>query len=128
VRLWAISSAPDTDFLARLVDVYPDGRSINLADGIIRARYRDAWKGEPPSLIEPGRAYEYAIDLWATSNVFKAGHRIGLQVTSSCFPNWDRNPNTGHALGADAELQVAHQEILHDYEHPSRVQLPLIPE
>jgi putative CocE/NonD family hydrolase len=128
VRLWATSSAPDTDFLARLVDVYPDGRSINLTDGILRARYRDARKGEPPSLIEPGRPYEYAIDLWATSNVFKAGHRIGLQVTSSCFPCWDRNPNTGHTFGADAELRVAHQEILHDYEHPSRVELPLIPE
>jgi putative CocE/NonD family hydrolase len=127
VRLWATSSAPDTDFVARLVDVYPDGRSINLTDGIIRARYRNFHLGEPPSLIEPGRPYEYAIDLWATSNVFKAGHRIGLQVTSSCFPRWDRNPNTGHAFGADAELRVAHQEVLHDAAHPSHVRLPLIP-
>jgi putative CocE/NonD family hydrolase len=127
VRLWATSSAPDTDFVARLVDVYPDGRSINLCDGILRARYRNAKKGEPPSLIEPGRAYEYVIDLSATSNVFKAGHRIGLQVTSSCFPCWDRNPNTGHAFGADAELRVAYQEILHDHAHPSHVRLPLIP-
>jgi putative CocE/NonD family hydrolase len=127
VRLWATSSAPDTDFLARLVDVYPDGRSINLTDGILRARFRDARKGVPPSLIEPSRPYEYAIDLSATCNVFKAGHRIGLQVTSSCFPCWDRNPNTGHTLGADAELRVAHQEILHDHAHPSHVRLPLIP-
>jgi putative CocE/NonD family hydrolase len=127
VQLWATSSAPDTDFVARLVDVHPDGRSINLTDGIIRARYRDFRKGEPPSLIEPGRPYAYAIDLWATSNVFKAGHRIGLQVTSSCFPRWDRNPNTGHAFGADAELRVAHQEILHDNAHPSYVRLPFIP-
>jgi putative CocE/NonD family hydrolase len=127
VHVWATSTAPDTDFVARLVDVYPDGRSINLTDGIIRARYRDFPSGAPPSLIEPGRPYEYAIDLWATSNVFKAGHRIGLQVTSSCFPCWDRNPNTGHAFGADAELQVAHQEILHDRAHPSHVRLPLIP-
>jgi putative CocE/NonD family hydrolase len=127
VRLWATSSAPDTDFVARLVDVYQDGRSINLTDGIIRARYRNFHLGEPPSLIEPGRPYAYAIDLWATSNVFKAGHRIGLQVTSSNFPRWDRNPNTGHAFGADAELQVAHQEILHDGAHPSHVRLPLIP-
>jgi putative CocE/NonD family hydrolase len=127
VHLWATSSAPDTDFVARLVDVYPDGRSINLTDGIVRARYRDSPMGGPASLIEPGRLYEYAIDLWATSNVFKAGHRIGLQVTSSCFPRWDRNPNTGLAFGADAELRVAHQEILHDQAHPSHVRLPLIP-
>jgi putative CocE/NonD family hydrolase len=127
VHLWAASSAPDTDFVARLVDVYPNGRSINLTDGIVRARYRDARKGEPLSPIEPGRPYEYAIDLWATSNVFQAGHRIGLQVTSSCFPRWDRNPNTGHAFGVDAELRVAHQEIRHDRAHPSHVRLPLIP-
>jgi len=126
VRLWAISSAPDTDFVARLTDVFPDGRSINLTDGIIRARYRDFTKGEAPSLIEPGRAYEYEIDLWATSNLFKAGHRIGLQIASSNFPRWDRNPNTGHPVGADAELAVAHQQILHDREHPSCVVLPLV--
>jgi putative CocE/NonD family hydrolase len=113
--------------VARLVDVHPDGRSINLTDGIVRAQYRNFQQGEPPSLIEPGRPYEYAIDLWATSNVFKAGHRIGLQVTSSFFPRWDRNPNTGHAFGIDAELRVAHQEILHDRAHPSYVRLPLIP-
>jgi putative CocE/NonD family hydrolase len=78
-------------------------------------------------LIEPVRPYEYTIDLWATSNLFKAGHRIGLHVTSSNFPRWDRNPNTGHAFGADAELRVAHQEILHDREHPSQVILPIVP-
>ncbi|HEY3079643.1 MAG TPA: CocE/NonD family hydrolase [Chloroflexota bacterium] len=127
VHLWAVSSAPDTDFVARLLDVYPDGRSINLTDGVVRARYRGFRAGEPPSPIEPGRAYEYEIDLWATSNVFRAGHRIGLHVTSSCFPRWDRNPNTGHAFGADAELRMAHQAILHDRGHPSRVVLPLVP-
>jgi putative CocE/NonD family hydrolase len=127
VRLWAISSSPDTDFVARLVDVFPDGRSFNLTDGIVRARYRDAAKGVEPSLIEPGQPLEYEIDLWATSNLFQARHRIGLQVTSSCFPRWDRNPNTGHPFGADAELQVAHQRILHDREHPSHVLLPIVP-
>ena len=126
VHLWAVSSAPDTDFVARLTDVFPDGRSFNLTDGIVRARYRGFAQGEPPSPIKPGRPYEYVIDLWATSNVFKAGHRIGLQVTSSCFPRWDRNPNTGHPFGADAELRVAHQEILHDREHPSHVVLPMV--
>jgi putative CocE/NonD family hydrolase len=126
VHLWAVCSAPDTDVVARLVDITPDGRSFNLTDGIVRARYRRFAQGEPPSLIEPGRPYEYVIDLWATSNVFKAGHRIGLHVTSSCFPRWDRNPNTGHPFGADAELRVAHQQILHDREHPSHVVLPMV--
>jgi uncharacterized protein len=127
VRLFAASSARDTDFVARLVDVYPHGRSLNLTDGIVRARYRDVLRGAPPSLIEPGQPVAYDIDLWATSNVFVAGHRIGLQVTSSSFPRWDRNPNTGHPLGADADLCVAQQTILHDAAHPSCVILPLVP-
>ena len=127
VHLWAISSAPDTDFVARLVDVHPDGYAQNLTDGIIRARYRNTELGEGASLIEPGRAYEYEIDLWATSNVFRAGHRIRLDVTSSNFPRWDRNPNTGHEFGADTELAVAHQTILHDSEHPSYLVLPIVP-
>lgn len=126
VHLWAISSAPDTDFVARLTDVAPDGRVINLTDGIVRARYRHIAQGAPPTLIEPGRPYEYEIDLWATSNLFQAGHRIGLQITSSCFPRWDRNPNTGHPFGADVEQQVAHQAVLHHQEYPSHVVLPII--
>ena len=127
VHLWAVSSAPDTDFVARLVDVYPDGYAQNLTDGIIRARYRDFARGAALSLIEPGRAYEYDIDLWSTSNLFKAGHRIRLDVTSSNFPRWDRNPNTGHEFGSDDELAVAHQTILHDEKHPSYVVLPVVP-
>lgn len=128
VHLWAISSAPDTDFVARLVDVYPDGYAQNLTDGIIRARYRDFQKGQrQPSLIEPGKAYEYEIDLWATSNVFQAGHRIRLDITSSNFPRWDRNPNTGADFGADTEMAVARQTILHDPEHASYIVLPVVP-
>ncbi len=128
VHLWAVSSAPDTDFVARLVDVYPDGYAQNLTDGIIRARYRNFQKGETqPSLIEPGRAYEYEIDLWATSNVFKAGHRIRLDITSSNFPRWDRNPNTGGDFGADTQMVVARQTILHDPEHASYIVLPVVP-
>jgi putative CocE/NonD family hydrolase len=126
VHLWAISSAPDTDFVARLVDVHPDGYAQNLTDGILRARYRHFSQGIAPSLIEPGQAYEYIIDLWATSNLFKAGHCIRLDITSSSFPRWDRNPNTGHPLGADAELAVAHQTILHDREHLSYITLPIV--
>ncbi len=127
VHLWATSSATDTDFVARLVDVYPNGYAQNLTDGIIRARYRNFPQGEKPSLIEPGKPYEYEIDLWATSNVFKQGHRIRLDVTSSNFPRWDRNPNTGHDFGADSELVVAQQTILHDAEHASYIVLPLVP-
>lgn len=128
VHLWAASSAPDTDFVARLVDVHPDGYAQVLTDGIIRARYRNFRSGErQPSLIEPGKAYEYEIDLWATSNVFRAGHRIRLDITSSNFPRWDRNPNTGGDFGADTRMVVARQTILHDPEHASCVVLPVVP-
>lgn len=127
VRLWAVSSAPDTDLVARLTGVFPDGRSFNLTDGIVRARYRDYRTGRAPMLIVPGRAYEYEIDCWATSNVLQRGHRIRLQVTSSCFPSCDRNPNTGHPFGADAERRIAQQQILHDGEHASHVILPIVP-
>jgi putative CocE/NonD family hydrolase len=124
VHLWACTSTPDTDFVARLVDVYPDGRAFDLTDGIVRASYFSQQRAP----MEPNQPYEYTVDLWATSNVFKAGHRIRLQVTSSSFPRWDRNPNTGHPLGADADddLRPAQQTILHDAEHPSHVRLPLV--
>lgn len=124
VKLWAASSAPDTDFVARLVDVHPDGLAQNLADGIIRARYRD---GDEPRLLEPGQAYEFTIDLWATSNVFKAGHRIRLDIASASFPRWDRNPNTGAPFASDTITRPAGQTILHDAEHPSHVVLPIVP-
>ncbi len=127
VHLWASSSAPDTDFVARLVDVHADGYAQNLTDGIIRARYRDFAQSAESSLIEPGTAYAYEIDLWATSNVFKRGHRIRLDITSSNFPRWDRNPNTGHAFGSDTTGIVAQQTILHDAAHPSFVLLPIVP-
>jgi putative CocE/NonD family hydrolase len=126
VTLWAASSAPDTDFVARLVDVQPDGRAINLTDGVIRARARTGIH-EPETLIAPGEVYEYHIDLWATSNLFRAGHAIRLDVTSSNFPRWDRNPNTGAPLGAGTELVAASQTVLHDAAHPSHVLLPIVP-
>ena len=126
LELWATSSAPDTDFVGRLVDVFPDGRAYNLADGIVRARYRGLPSDATASLIEPGRAYRYTVDMWSTSNVFRAGHRIGVQVTSSCFPRWDRNLNTGGPPLAGASGQVAHQQILHDAAHPSHVVLPVV--
>ncbi len=126
VHLWASSSAPDTDFVARLVDVHADGYARNLTDGIMRARYRDFAQGAEPSLIEPGTVYAYEIDLWATSNVFKRGHRIRLDVTSSNFPRWDRNLNTGNTFGSDTTGVVAQQSILHDAAHPSFVLLPIV--
>lgn len=125
VTLWAASSAPDTDWTAKLVDVAPDGFARNLTDGIIRARYRESLA--TPSLLQPGKIYEYTIDLWATSNVFMAGHRIRVDVSSSNFPRFDRNPNTGKALGEDAAMESALQRVYHDAAHPSRITLPMIP-
>jgi hypothetical protein len=124
--VYAASSAPDTDFTAKLVDVHPGGYAMNVAQGILRARYRDSW--EHPTLLEPGRVYKYEIDLWSTSNCFQKGHRILVEISSSNFPQFDRNPNTGHAFGQDAELQTAHQTVYHDREHPSHILLPVIPE
>jgi putative CocE/NonD family hydrolase len=125
LTFWASTSAPDTDFTAKLVDVYPDGYARNLTDGIIRARYRQGT--DQPRPIARGEVYEYQIDLWATSNLFRRGHRLALEVSSSNFPRFDRNPNTGHDLGADAELRPALQTIYHDRERPSRLTLPIIP-
>jgi putative CocE/NonD family hydrolase len=125
VLLYAATTAPDTDWTAKLVDVWPDGRAINLCDGIVRARCRD--RDRSPSLIEPGKVYRYEIDLWVTSNVFLPGHRIRVEVSSSNFSRFDRNPNTGHAFGADAERCKATQTVFHDAEHPSHILLPVIP-
>lgn len=125
VTLYAASSASDTDFTAKLDDVYPDGTSMLIEYGIQRARYRDS--GTHPTLIEPGEVYRYTIHVWPTSNLFKAGHRIRLEISSSNFPMWDRNPNTGHPFAMDAALQTADQTIHHDADHPSSVTLPIIP-
>jgi uncharacterized protein len=125
VTLWAATSAPDTDFTAKLVDVCTHGCARNLTDGIIRARYRDS--RSTPSLVEPGRVYRYTIDLWATSNVFKAGHRIRVEISSSNFPRFDRNPNTGKPVAEDSALQPALQTILHNAQYPSHITLPIVP-
>jgi len=125
VTLYASSTATDTDFTAKLVDVYPDGRAINLNDGIVRASTRESTTD--PSPIEPGRIYRYTIEVWPTSNVFAAGHRIRLEISSSNFPAYDRNPNTGHKFGQDATLLPADQVVYHDPAHPSRLTLPVMP-
>jgi len=123
--LWASSSAVDTDFTGKLVDVWPDGKAYNLVDGIVRARYRESEYAA--KLIKPGKVYQYSIDLGVTSNVFKAGHRIRVQLSSSSFPKWDRNLNTGHPIGQDAEIKAAVQTIYHNKQYPSHILLPVIP-
>src|SRR5215469_15838706 len=127
VTLHAATSAKDTDFTAKLVDVWPDGRAIGVADGIVRARYRDGSGRARP--ITPGSSYAYTIDLIATSQVFKAGHRVRVDISSSNFPCFDRNPGNG-ALAATAtekDFVLAEQAIYHDSEHPSHITLPVIP-
>jgi putative CocE/NonD family hydrolase len=127
VTLYASSSARDTDFTAKIDDVHPDGISMLIQYGIQRARYRDS--STNPTLIEPGKIYEYTIDVWPTSNLFKKGHRIRLEISSSNFPMFDRNPNSGNEFATDteADLEVAHQVIHHDKDHPSHVTLPIMP-
>ncbi|MBC8229302.1 CocE/NonD family hydrolase [bacterium] len=127
VKLYAASSARDTDFIARLIDVHPDGTAYNLTEGIIRARFRESiW--EPPKFLVPGKIYEYTIELLPTSNVFLKGHSIRVHITSSNFPLWDRNPNTGNEQGMDAEMQIVEQTIYHDGKYPSHIALPIIPQ
>ncbi|MGH9174533.1 MAG: CocE/NonD family hydrolase, partial [Vicinamibacterales bacterium] len=125
LTLWIASSARDTDFTGTLVDVFPDGTARALADGILRARYRASKTA--PSLLTPGQPTEITIDLGATSNLFRARHRIRLEVSSSNFPRFDRNPNTGGVFGEDSEVVRATQTILHDQSHPSRLLLPVVP-
>ena len=125
VTLYASSSAPDTDWTAKLVDVRPDGTAVNLNNGIQRASFRES--SSAPSPIEPGKVYQYTIAVWPTSNLFRAGHRIRLEISSSDFPQFDPNPNTGSWLGDSTTTQIAHQTVLHDVEHPSVLVLPLVP-
>jgi putative CocE/NonD family hydrolase len=123
--LFAKSSAVDTDFTGKLVDVAPDGAAINLTEGILRARYRESMSTATP--IVPGQVYEYKIDLWSTSNVFLKGHRIRLEVSSSNFPRFDRNLNTGKDASTDATMVKATNTIVHDEKHPSALILPVVP-
>ncbi len=131
VKLWASSSAVDTDFTAKLLDVHPPDRDfpggidMNLEDGIIRARFRKSL--EKAELMKPGEIYEFTIHLYPTSNVFKAGHRIRVDISSSNFPRFDVNPNTGEPLGYYRRMMTATNTVYHDRAHPSRVILPMIP-
>ena len=128
IELWLYvsSSAPDTDYTGKLVDVYPDGRAMLLTEGILRARYRNSFT--EPELMEPGTVYELRLNLWATANVFLPGHRIRLEVSSSNFPRFDRNSNTGGDIYTETanQYQTAINRIFHDSHHPSHLVLPLI--
>jgi putative CocE/NonD family hydrolase len=126
VTLHAATSAVDTDWTAKLVDVHPDGTALNVVDSIVRARYRDPSRGA--QLPEPGRSHEVTIELGATAQLFAAGHRIRLDVSSSNFPRFDRNPGTGATTGstAEADFVTAEQSVRHDPDHPSRLTLPAI--
>jgi putative CocE/NonD family hydrolase len=124
VTLFAASSAPDTDFTAALVDVFPDGYAHLIQEGIIRASYRNSER--EPSPIEPERVYEYSIDLWATSYVVNAGHRIRVEISSSNFNFYDRNPNTGEPFGTATTPVPAQQRVLHTSQYPSRITLPIL--
>ena len=125
LELFASSSAVDTDFLGKLVDVWPDGFAQNLTEGIIRARYHDSQ--EKPAFINPGQTYKFTLDLWATSNVFRKGHRLRLEISSSNFPRFDRNLNTGEDNASGRRFVSATNTILHDAEHPSALILPVVP-
>ena len=132
VELYSKSSAVDTDFTAKLIDVSPDGFAQNLTEGILRARYRDSQ--ETPSLITPGQIYKFNVDVWATSNVFKKGHVLRLEISSSNFPRFDRNLNTGRSrylkagedMNSEAPFRPATNVIYHDAEHPSALILPVV--
>lgn len=131
VKLWAASSARDTDFTVKLVDVYPpngdypEGVALNIADGIVRARYRNNLDHE--EFLKPGKPYEFTIEMYPTSLLFKRGHRVRLDVSSSNFPRFDVNPNTAEPLNDNRRWQTATNTIFVDRAHPSKLILPVIP-
>ncbi len=124
-EIYAITDSTDTDFMAKLIVVKPDGMAFNLVDGVIRARYRQGF--DKPQLIEPNVAYKYSIDMWATSYVLSPGDRLRVDITSSNFPRLARNLNTGKVFAKSSEIKVAHQTILMNAEHPSHIILPIVP-
>ena len=123
--LYVSSSAVDTDFTAKLVDVWPNGFAQNLTEGILRMRYRNSQAQS--ELMNPGQMYKIKIDMIATSNVFLAGHKLRLEVSSSNFPRFDRNLNTGENQANSTRISKAENVVLHDAEHPSALILPVIP-
>jgi uncharacterized protein len=123
--LYVSSSAVDTDFTGKLVDLWPNGFAQNLTEGILRLRYRNSQ--EKPELAKPGETYHVTVDLWATSNVFLAGHKLRVEISSSNFPRFDRNLNTGEEQARGTRMNKATNAIYHDKSHPSALILPLVP-
>ncbi|MFZ0959319.1 MAG: CocE/NonD family hydrolase [Terriglobia bacterium] len=126
LELYASSSAADTDFTGKLVDVWPNGYAQNLTEGILRARYRSST--EKAELMNPGEVYKLTLNLWSTSNVFLAGHMLRLEVSSSNFPRFDRNLNTGDDQGHSTRIVQATNSVYHDGKHPSALILPVVPQ
>lgn len=125
MKLFAATDGPDTDWVVKLIDVHPNGFAMNVCEGILRARYR---KGtDKPELLKPGEAYEFEVDLVGTANVFLPGHRIRVDITSSHFPQFDRNPNTGEPFGTSAKVRVAQQTVFHTAQRGSHILLPVVP-
>ncbi len=130
VKLWVSSSTPDTDFTAKLIDVYPPGEdypqgyALNLTDSILRARYRES--RECGEAMKPGEVYRLNISLYPTSNLFKKGHRLRLDIAGSNFPRFDVNPNTGEPIGMNRTTAVARNTVHHDRHCPSQVILPVL--
>jgi hypothetical protein len=125
MKLFAATDGLDTDWMIKLVDVYPDGSAYPISEGILRAKFRNGT--DKIELLKPNKVYEYEITLTGTANVFLPGHRIRVDITSSNFPQFDRNPNTGAPLGSSAETRVAQQTIHHGGSKPSHILLPIVP-
>jgi hypothetical protein len=123
--VWASSDAIDTDFTATLTDLEPEGKAIALCEGIVRARFRDGT--ENPQMIIPGKIYKFEIDMWNTSNSFNKGHRIRIEISSSNFPRYNRNLNSGNPIASDTDITIANQTVYHGSKYPSHINLPLIP-
>ncbi|PYZ92956.1 hydrolase [Salipaludibacillus keqinensis] len=124
-EIYASTDGRDTDFMVKLLDVWPSGYAQRLTDGMVRGRFREGM--ETPKLLEPGEIYPFHVDCWNTSHVFKKGHKIRIEVASSAFPKYDRNLNTGDELGVTSEMKTANQTIYHNEQHPSAIVLPVIP-
>ena len=123
--LHAETDAPDTDWMIKLVDVYPDGYAMPISEGVLRARFREGL--DKMKLLSPGEVYEYHIEMTGTANVFQPGHRIRVDITSSNFPQFDRNLNTGEDLGVGTRVRVANQTVHHGASNSSYLVLPIVP-
>jgi putative CocE/NonD family hydrolase len=124
MKLWAATDGPDTDWMVKLVDVYPNGYAMNIAEGILRARFRQGL--DKPELLQPNQAYEFEVDMVGTANVFQPGHRIRVDITSSNFPQFDRNLNTGDKPGEGTKPRVARNTVFHTGDRPSAIILPVV--